>query len=110
MKSFVDVFDKVQDYCREKIERGELTDIAFRLWIKSLQPVRLEGNKAVFNVQSEFQKGIILQNYESILKEAFLYTLGFDIILEIIPLENEDESDNDPVEKRKELEQSFTNA
>ena len=110
MKSFVEVFDKVQDYCHCKIERGELTDIAFRLWIKSLQPLRLEGNKAVFNVQSEFQKGIILQNYESILKEAFLYTLGFDVVLEIIPLENEDESDNDPVEKRKELEKSFTNA
>ena len=110
MKSFVEVFDKVQDYCHKKIERGELTDIAFRLWIKSLQPLKLEGNKAVFNVQSEFQKGIILQNYESILKEAFLCTLGFDVVLEIIPLENEDESDNDPVEKRKELEKSFTNA
>ena len=31
MKSFVEVFDKVQDYCMEKIERGELTDVAYRL-------------------------------------------------------------------------------
>ncbi len=110
MNSFVEVFDKVQDYCKEKIENGQLTDVAFRLWIKSLRPVKLEGNEAYFNVQSEFQKGIILQNYKTILQEAFLHTLGFEVELKIIPLENEDESDNDPIKKREELEQSFTNA
>lgn len=110
MNSFVEVFDKVQDYCKEKIEKGELTDVAFKLWIKSLQPVRLDGNDACFNVQSDFQRNIIMKNYDKILREAFLQTLGFEVNIVITPIENNDEEDNSPVEKRKELEQSFSNA
>lgn len=110
MKSFVEVFDKVQEYCLRKVEKGELTDVAFRLWIKSLTPVKLDGNTACFNVQSDFQRDVILKNHEKLLKEAFAETLGFDVEIRIDILDTEDEADNDPVEKRKELEQSFSNA
>ena len=110
MKSFVEVFDKVKEYCAKKVEAGKLTDVAYRLWILNLKPVKLDGNEAVFNVQSEFQKDVILKNYEKILKEAFMEVLGFEVELKIIPEENEDEDDNSPVEKKKELEQSFSNA
>ena len=84
MKSFVEVFDKVQDYCMEKIERGELTDVAYRLWIKSLIPVKLDGNVACFSVPSEFQANIITKNYTGILKEALAGVLGFDVDISII--------------------------
>lgn len=110
MKSFVEVFDKVQEYCCKKIERGELTDVAYRLWIKALEPVKLDGNEAYFNVQSEFQRDIILKNYSEVLNEAFTETLGFGVILRIIPLDSADETDSAPIVKRKELEQSFSNA
>ena len=102
MKSFVEVFDKVKEYCAKKVEAGKLTDVAYRLWILNLKPVKLDGNEAVFNVQSEFQKDVILKNYEKILKEAFMEVLGFEVELKIIPEENEDEDDNSPVEKKKE--------
>jgi len=52
MKSFVEVFERVEEYCLQKVERGELTDVAYKLWIKSLQPIRLDGMTACFSVQS----------------------------------------------------------
>ena len=111
MKSFVEVFDKVQDYFRDKVENGEFTDVAFKLWIKTLQPVKLDGTDAYFTVQSEFQRSIILKNYEKILSEAFLQTLGFNVNLIIELAENtDDEEESSPVEKRRELEKSFSNA
>ena len=110
MKSFVEVFDKVQDYCMEKIERGELTDVAYRLWIKSLIPVKLDGNVACFSVPSEFQANIITKNYTGILKEALAGVLGFDVDISIITDDSSAEEDDDPNKRRIELEESFSNA
>ena len=110
MKSFVEVFDKVQEYCMEKIEKGELTDVAYRLWIKSLNPVKLDGNVACFTVQSEFQANIIIKNYTEILKEALMRVLGFEVELSITAEDNGDDEDTDPNKKKIELEESFSKA
>lgn len=111
MKSFVEVFDKVQEYCLAKIQRGELTDVAYRLWIKSLNPLKLDGNVACFTVPSEFQANVITKNYSGIIKEALLEVLGFDVDISIITDEAIiDDEDNDPNKRRIELEQSFSNA
>lgn len=111
MKSFLEVFERVQDYCEKKIERGELTDAAYKLWIKSLNPVNLDGNVACFTVQSEFQANVIIKNYTGILKEALSEVLGFDVEIDIgIEDTDSDEEDNDPNKRRIELEESFSNA
>ncbi len=111
MKSFVEVFDKVQEYCVEKIKRGELTDVAYRLWIKSLFPVKLDGNIACFTVPSEFQANIITKNYTGILKEALAEVLGFDVEISIsADAAGNEEEEDDPNKRRIELEESFSNA
>ncbi len=110
MKSFAEVFEKVQEYCIKKIERGELTDVAYRLWIKSLVPVKLDGDVACFTVPSEFQANIIIKNYTGILKEALAGVLGFDVELRITADETASEEDDDPNKRRIELEESFSNA
>ena len=111
MKSFVEVFEKVQEYFIQKIERGELTDVAYRLWIKSLKPWKLDGNVAYFTVPTSFQADIILKNYEKMLMEAFMDILGFEVGISITADEAvEDEEDTDPNKKRIELEESFSNA
>lgn len=114
MNSFVELYDKVLDYFSSKVDKGELSEVAFNLWIKNLSPLKLDKNIAYFNVQSEFQKEIILSHYSSMLSEAFLNVLGFPVEIEVIPLDEGDSSDDDdedsPVEKRRELEQSFSNA
>lgn len=114
MNSFVELYDKVLDYFSSKVDKGELSEVAFNLWIKNLSPLKLDKNIAYFNVQSEFQKEIILSHYSSMLSEAFLNVLGFPVEIEVIPLDEGDSADDDdedsPVEKRRELEQSFSNA
>ena len=76
MNSFSEVFEGVKKYC---IEVGKVGEIPLKTWISSLEPVGLDGKNAVFKVQSEFQKTIITNNYEDILKEAFKSILGFDV-------------------------------
>lgn len=110
MKSFTEVFNKVLDYIQQKVIREELAPTAYDLWICSIKPDRMEGNTAFLKVQSDFQKGIILQNYEKLLKEAFLGVMGFDVEISISSEEFSDEADNAPIIQREELINTFSNA
>ena len=112
MNSFEEVFQNVQEYCLDKIKRGELSDTAYRLWINTLQPVKLDENVACFTVASEFQANIIKKNYTSIIKDALESVLGFEVDIDITAMEEviDDEEDTDPNQLKKELEESFTNA
>lgn len=108
MTSFQEVFESVKEYCATSI--GET---AHRLWIQTLEPVELKENTAIFYVQSEFQKGIVLKNYESVLKEAFLNVLGFEVDIHINTQEDTRDLEADKhqsEERREELEKSFENA
>ena len=110
MTSFIEVFERVKEYCATS---GDIGETAHRLWIQTLQPLKLEGNTAVFYVQSEFQKGIVLKNYEKVLKEAFMATLGFEVEIQINTQDDtrDIEADkNQSQEKRLELEKSFEKA
>jgi len=70
----------VKSYCLESANIGE---VAFKLWINPLEPVKLEDNIAYFTVKSPFQKDIILKNYEKLLLTALSETLGFDVSIRI---------------------------
>lgn len=112
MNSFEEVFQNVQEYCINKIKNGELSDTAYRLWINTLQPVKLDENVACFTVSSEFQANIIKKNYTTIIKDALESVLGFEVDIDITAMEEviDDEEDTDPNQLKKELEESFTNA
>ena len=116
MNSFDEVFALVKRYC---LEKGNIPEVAVKLWIDALTPVHLDGTTALFTVQSEFQRDVILNNYESLLKEAFLSTLGFEIHLEIQVEESGAQPSLDPqksqnydeiVRRHEELEHSFEGA
>ena len=110
MKSFSEVFDKVLEYIHRLVVNEQLTNVAYDMWIRSMIPEKLDGNVACFTVQSEFQKGIILKNYEGILKEAFLNVMGFDVEIRITPADPSDENDTKPIIAREELAKTFSNA
>lgn len=129
MTSFKEVFELVKDYCATK---GEIGETAHKLWIQTLEPIELSADTAVFQVPSAFQKGIVLKNYEKILKEALEAVLGFPVELQIQaaedlppvfsnstahpgfgtpPSQNPAALDTqDPESRRVELEKSFENA
>lgn len=108
MNSFEEVFNCIIDYCRDV---GDIGEVALKLWIKTLKPVSLEGNKATFLIDSDFQRGVVVSNYMQLLKNAFRDTLGFEVDIEImIPEENKisDPVDLDTLDvKHQELEKSF---
>lgn len=122
MKSFDEVFEKILDYIHVKVVNEELTTVAYEMWICSMKPVKMDGSCAYFNVQSAFQKGIIEKNYLSLLKEAFLNIMGFDV--DIVIDANEDDTsppaaaenaagssgDMDTFKKQEELDRLISNA
>ncbi|MBQ8435351.1 MAG: chromosomal replication initiator protein DnaA [Oscillospiraceae bacterium] len=108
MNSFEEAFNNVINYCREV---GDIGETALKLWIKTIKPLKLEGNKAVFMVDSDFQRSVVMSNYSPLLKNGFKEVLGFDVEIEIrIP---DDSSASSPVnideldEKQQQLEKSF---
>ncbi|WRS26767.1 chromosomal replication initiator protein DnaA [Oscillospiraceae bacterium MB08-C2-2] len=78
MESFSQVFSAVQDYCAR-----ELSEVAYSLWIKDIEPIRFDGSTAFLKVKSEFKKNIIEEKYLDLLLRAFEATLGFDCVIRV---------------------------
>ena len=99
----------VKSYCLESANIGE---VAFKLWIKPLEPVKLEDNIAYFTVKSPFQKDIILKNYEKLLLTALSETLGFDVSIRIDVTEDSPDmiKPSQQGEKQAELNKSLKSA
>ena len=68
VNSFEEVFEAVKDYCTKD---GKIGELARNLWLDKLKPVRLEGTDAVFYCASDFQRSVVSNNYESLLREGF---------------------------------------
>ena len=52
MESFKELFQMVKDYTRQYvIDSKELSELAYQLWIKSLEPVSFDGNTAVLYIK-----------------------------------------------------------
>ena len=83
MQSFSDVLNLVKDYFLEKVRSNELTETAYRCWIKNIEPDRFENNTAYLVVSSPFYRGILIDQYMTQLKEAFVAVLGFPVSVEI---------------------------
>lgn len=109
MNSFEEVFEKVKKYC---LENNKIPAIGMKTWIDPLKPVRFDGTDAVFKIQTEFQRGIVMSTYNTILKEAFMSLLGSDVNI-IIDVEAErilkpELTDNANIDqKHAELEQTY---
>ena len=79
MDSFMKLFSQVKENCKAGI-----SPTAFDLWLKPIEPVKLEGDTAYLFIKSEFQKNIIIDKYLDALTESFSEVLGFPVNVEII--------------------------
>lgn len=109
MNSFEEVFASVKKYC---LENGKIPEIALTTWIEPLVPVSFDGSAAVFKVETDFQRQIIMTKYNEILQDAFFNVLGFKVSLVIEAGTDEPEKVNIPTDaelemKHQELEQSY---
>lgn len=118
MNSFKDVFEEVKKYCLNELK---IPEVAVNLWIASLEPVKLEGNKALLYADSEFQRDTSASNYSMQIEKALTAVLGFPVKVEILvnpkstPDKDENiddfETDYDEFDKKhEELENSYKKA
>ena len=89
MNSFMEVMDLVKGYFLDQVKRNELSQTAYNCWIKDIEPITLEGDKAILAVKAEFHRGILISQYLGRLEEAFQAVLGFPIKVEIITGEDD---------------------
>lgn len=79
MESFLEVFNHVKNICAQQI-----TDVAYNLWIKPIEPVRLDTETAYLYVKSDFQKKLLNDKYLALLSASFKEVLGFEVNIEIL--------------------------
>lgn len=85
LESFDQVFEIVSDYCKQN-----LSEIAYSLWIKEIEPVKFEDSTAYLRVKTKFKKNIIEEKYLDLLLKAFHAVLGFEINI-VIDYEEKEE-------------------
>ncbi|MBE6835672.1 MAG: chromosomal replication initiator protein DnaA [Ruminococcaceae bacterium] len=84
MDSFMEIWQVVCDYCRERIN-----ETAYNLWLSPLKPVRFENDSVTLYINDDFKRGIILDKYLPLLGDAFENTMGFNVKIYITTDENE---------------------
>lgn len=110
MNSFDEVFEQVKRYCAE---HALISQVAMETWIDTMMPVALDGTKAVLQVDTEFQQGIILNSYKKQLETALENIMGFkiDVTVNIQPKESPSASNSHDSgqidEKHEELQKSY---
>lgn len=93
MESMKQVWDSIMTYCENS---DRISDIAFKLWLKPLSLLGFEPGKVRLFVKTEFQRGIIIGQYQGLLKEAFKNVLGFEDVELIIEYDENDEEEYGP--------------
>ena len=79
MDSFQDLFQLACEYCQQ-----HLSEVAYNLWIRDIEPKSFDGSVACLSVTSEFKKNILEEKYLSLLKEAFASVVGFDVEIKLL--------------------------
>ncbi len=109
MNSFEEVFENVKKYC---LENDKIPEIGITTWIDQMKPVSFNGTDAIFVIQTDFQKDIVMTKYGETLKEAFSKVLGFNVNIIINVETDEPEPVSVPTydeleKKNAELEKSY---
>lgn len=59
--------------------KGQISSIAFSLWLEPIKLTGLENGVVTLMVESEFKKKIILEQYAEKLEKSFFDVLGFEV-------------------------------
>lgn len=85
MESFKAMWKLIQQYCQDN-----MNITAYNCWIIPIEPISLSGGMATLFVKYNFQKNLIKENYEKLLKSAFENVCGFSVEINLISGEDTD--------------------
>ncbi len=75
------------------IIKGELTEVSFNTWIKSITPVSIEGSNLKLGVPNDFTRGILNSRYKDLIENALkmITTQKYNVNFVIASEENMDD-------------------
>lgn len=97
MNSLGDIWKQVLALCK-----NDVSDVMYTMWLEPLQFYKLDGETAVFTVNADFKKNIILSKFSELLKKNFESVIGFSVEIDVIVNQAADEKDNDAPKTAKE--------
>lgn len=82
--------------------KSELTEISYNTWIKTIEPVSMNGNNIVLGVPAEFNKGILESRYSTLIMNALKQVTSKEFTITFtIPSQEDDK--NKKYEKQTEV-------
>ena len=92
MDSFEELFSMVKEYCKT-----QMTEVAYKIWIKDIAPVSFDNDSVVLGVSSDFKKNIVTEKYKALLSKGFEQTLGFPVEVNIEVIDDDSQKQPEPV-------------
>lgn len=92
MDSFEELFSMVKEYCKT-----QMTEVAYKIWIKDIAPVSFDNDSVVLGVSSYFKKNIVTEKYKALLSKGFEQTLGFPVEVNIEVADDDSQKQPEPV-------------
>ena len=92
MDSFEELFSMVKEYCKT-----QMTEVAYKIWIKDIAPVSFDNDSVVLGVSSDFKKNIVTEKYKALLSKGFEQTLGFPVEVNIEVADEDSQKQPEPV-------------
>lgn len=88
METIKEAWSGILDYLHAQ---EDISEVAYNMWIKCIEPCTIEGNTVVVLVHTNFQRGIIIGQYAEKIKNAFLQVLGIPFDLKVLSEETQEE-------------------
>ena len=82
----------VKEYCKT-----QMTEVAYKIWIKDIAPVSFDNDSVVLGVSSDFKKNIVTEKYKALLSKGFEQTLGFPVEVNIEVADDDSQKQPEPV-------------
>ncbi len=79
MDSLNEIWAQVLLLCKE-----EVSDVMYNMWLAPLEFNKLDESSAVFTVNAEYKKTIVMNKFSELLKRCFFEIIGFEIDIDIV--------------------------
>ncbi len=80
----MDSFNEVLNLVKAEFKNQNISDTAYNLWVKVVEPVSLVNDQAILMVKTPWQRDILTLKYKSRYEEIFEMILGFPINVQFV--------------------------